>query len=198
MSGPFAALAAADRWLFLKVNVEWTCALFDKVLPAVTDVGQLAWFRWCAAPAAVALWLWRGRRRAFEVLVVAALAVAAGDLLAYRVIKPAVARPRPIEAGLPGVPRAPINGRFGFPSNHAVNMAAAAAVLCFAYPAGTPVFAGAAALIGYSRIYVGAHYPGDVLGGFALGAALGWALARLLLGPPERGGSQRRRGAARR
>jgi len=192
MSGPLAALAAADRWLFLKINVEWTCAAFDRLLPAVTDLHRVPWALGAGA-AGLALWLWRGRRRALEVLVVAALAVGAGDMLAYRVIKPWAARPRPGEAGLPAVVRAPVNGRLGFPSNHAVNSAAAAAVLSVAYPAGAPVFALAAAVVGYSRVYVGAHYPGDVLAGFALGAALGLPLAWFLLGRPDDGGVRRRR-----
>lgn len=175
------ALASTDRWLLFKINRDWANPLFDAVMPGVTDLHQAAWFRYGASLAGLAAWLWKGRWRALQVLVVAVVAVGAGDLLAYRVLKPWVARPRPTAAGLPVVLRAPVNGTLGFPSNHAVNMAAAAAVLTVAYPAGAPVFVGAAALVGYSRVYVGAHYPGDVLAGFLLGAALGWPWAAAML-----------------
>jgi undecaprenyl-diphosphatase len=196
MTGPLAALASADAWLFLKINRDWACAPLDATLPVLTDLHALAWFRWGVAPAAAAAWLWRGGRRALKVLAVAAVAVGAGDMVAYRVIKPWAERPRP-EFALAGVvKRAPVNGRYGFPSNHAVNTAAAAAVLSVAYPGGTAAFAAIAALVGYSRVYVGAHYPGDVLGGFALGAALGGPWAWLMLGrgggPDERKKKKRR------
>jgi undecaprenyl-diphosphatase len=193
VTGPLAALASADRWLLLKINRDWTCAAFDALMPAVTDLHKAAWFRWLAAPAAALLWVRRDGWRAVRVAAVAAVAIGAGDLLAYRVVKPLVARPRPTESGAPVVARAPINGRLGFPSNHAVNTAAAAAVLSVAYPGASLAFTGAAALVGYSRVYVGAHYPGDVLAGFALGAGLGAPWAWLMLGRGDDGERRRKK-----
>lgn len=190
MSAPLAVLAVADRWLFLKINHDWTSASLNALMPVVTDLHKLSWFRWGVVPAALALWLWRGGRRALQVLAVAAVAVGAGDLLAYRVIKPWAARPRPEYSVLSTVKRAPTGGYYGFPSNHSVNAAAAAAVLSVAYPGGAFAFVGAAGIIGYSRVYVGAHYPGDVMAGWALGALLGWPWAWLMLG---RGGASGRK-----
>jgi undecaprenyl-diphosphatase len=189
---PLHALGSADRWLLLKINREWTAPALDSVMPVFTDLHRVPWFLYGAAPALLALWLWKGRKRALKVLVVAALAIGSSDMLAHRVIKPWVARPRPERAEEPVIMRAPANGAYGFPSNHAINMGAAAAVLSIAYPAGTIVFAAAAALVAYSRVYVGAHYPGDVLAGLALGAAIGWAWAALLLGG-EASGKKRRK-----
>lgn len=182
MIAPLAALAAADRWLLLKINRDWTAPSLDAIMPVITDLHKVHWFAWGVAPAALALWLWKGRKRALKVLVVAALAVGAGDLFAYRVVKPWAARPRPERAGVPVVLRAPANGHYGFPSNHSVNAGAAAAALSVAYPGAAFAFAGVAALIGYSRVYVGAHYPGDVLGGLLIGIAIGWPWAGLMLG----------------
>jgi undecaprenyl-diphosphatase len=194
MSSPLTALAAPfDHWLFLKINRDWTCACLDALMPVLTDLHKIAWFRWGVAPAAAALWYWREKRRALQVFVVAAVAVGAGDLLAYRAIKPRAERLRPEYSMVGVVKRAPTAGLYGFPSNHAVNAAAAASVLCVAYPAGAFVFAGVAFVLGYSRVYVGAHYPLDVLCGFALGAAIGLPWAWLILGAGGRGGAGKKK-----
>jgi undecaprenyl-diphosphatase len=193
MIAPLEALNSADRWLLLKVNRDWANAFLTAVLPAITDLHKQAWVKFGAFPLGMGLWLWRGKKRALRVLVVAALAVAASDLLAYRVVKPLVERPRPTHAGVPVIVRASIGGAYGFPSNHASNSAAAASVLSVAYPAGTWVFAALALLIAYSRVYVGAHYPGDVLAGLLLGVLIGLPWARLMLGGGGSGGGSRRR-----
>ena len=63
-----------------------------------------------------------------------------------------------------------------FPSGHAATSFACATVLAFAAPRlAVPLYLLAAA-IAYSRVYVGVHYPIDVLGGAILGAAVGLAL----------------------
>jgi undecaprenyl-diphosphatase len=193
MISPLAALASADRWLLLKINRDWTHSSLDAIMPAITDIHKLKWFAWGVAPAVLALWLYRGRKHALKVLVVAALAVGAGDLLAYRVIKPWAARPRPARAGVPVETRAPANGALSFPSNHAVNMGAAAAVLSVAYPGGAFAFAGVAAVVAYSRVYVGAHYPGDVIGGLLIGWAIGWPWAGLMLGGAGRSSKEKKK-----
>jgi undecaprenyl-diphosphatase len=84
-----------------------------------------------------------------------------------------VARPRPFVA-IPSaevlVPRA---GDYSFPSDHATF---AGAVIVGLWLSHDRVFAWIATVLGlllaFGRIYVGAHYPGDVLGGLALGAAV--------------------------
>ncbi len=66
-----------------------------------------------------------------------------------------------------------------FPSGHAATSFAAAVVLAFALPALAPAFFVLAALVGFSRLYVGVHFPLDVLAGAALGAAVATALLLL-------------------
>ena len=193
MIAALAPLLSADRSLLLKINRDWTCPLFDAVMPVVTDIHKVAWFRYGVGPAGLALWLWKGKKRALRVLVVAVIAMGVGDLLAHKVIKPRVARLRPAYAGEPVISRAPANGMWSFPSNHAINMGAAASVLTVAYPGGALVFAAGAALIGYSRVYVGAHYPLDVLAGFALGVGIGWPWALLMLGGAAGSGKKKRK-----
>ena len=178
-----------DRVAFELINRTWANPVFDRVFPAITDLHKVKWFAYGVVPAAVALWLYKGRRRALQVLIVAAIAVGAADALAYRVIKPWAERPRPEYAGIGAIVRGPSGGKYGFPSNHASNAGAAAAVLATAYPALGGIFWLLAGVVAYSRVYVGAHYPGDVLAGLVLGGLIGIPWAMLMLGGPSSGGS---------
>ncbi len=175
-------LGSFDRVAFGLINGVWTHSSLDAIMPVITDIHKVPWFIYGVAPAALGFWLYKGRKTALRVLVVAALAVGVCDLLAYRVIKPWAARPRPEYAGIGAIVRAPSGGRLGFPSNHATNAAAAAAVLSVVYPAAGFAFWSVAGLIAYSRVYVGAHYPFDVLAGLVLGGLVGWPWAALMLG----------------
>jgi membrane-associated phospholipid phosphatase len=68
-----------------------------------------------------------------------------------------------------------------FPSDHAVMAGAAAAGLWLASRALGAIAAAAAALMAFSRVYIAAHYPWDVVAGLAFGvlvALLGWVLLR--------------------
>ena len=191
MSEPLAWAQAADAWLLLKLNREWTSPALDAVLPALTDLHKRPWFLYGAAPAALGWWLYKGRRAALKVLVVAALAVGAADLAAYRVFKPLFDRPRPARTVGGVIERAPSSSRAGFPSNHAANAGAAAAVLATAYPAWAPLHAALALLMAYTRVYCGAHYPGDVAAGLLLGLLIGLPWARLMLGGGAAAGKKR-------
>ena len=112
------------------------------------------------------------RRPRLFVLVTAA--DVAADLLS-RGLKEAVGRERPHLRPLIDLPASS-----SFPSGHAATSFACAAVLAWLVPRlAVPAFVLAAA-IGYSRIYVGVHYPLDVLGGAALGLAVATALRWLV------------------
>ena len=186
-------VASGDRWLLLKINRDWTAPSLDAIMPVLTDLHRVPWFLYGVGPAMLALWLWQGKKRALRVLIVAAIAMGVGDFVSHRILKPNFARLRPDRAGVAVNLRAPARGTWSFPSNHAVNAGAAAAVLSVAYPGGAYAFAGIAVLIAYSRVYVGAHYPGDVIGGLALGVLLGWPWALLILGGDGRSRSSKKK-----
>ena len=105
--------------------------------------------------------------------------------LAAQGIKRSVSRPRPhLPAGVESLVRAP--DRFSFPSGHAAATLSIALPVAWALPG--PLAAGVvglALLVGASRAYLGVHYPGDVLAGWALavaGAASAPAVVSLLSG----------------
>jgi undecaprenyl-diphosphatase len=115
-------------------------------------------------------------------LTVAAVALA--DLITLA-LKRLVDRPRPFIRYADPKVLVPIPHDPSFPSGHSATSFAAATMLAFAFPGFAPVLLVLAAAVAYSRVYVGVHYPLDVIAGAALGALVAIAL-RLLVGDPPR------------
>lgn len=74
-------------------------------------------------------------------------------------------------------------GQFGFVSAHAANAFSFAvfSLLLFQQKIYSIFILSWATLIAYTRIYLGLHYPGDILGGALLGSFIGWGIFRLLI-----------------
>ena len=112
--------------------------------------------------------------------LVIAVSVSLSDQVCFQILKPMLARERPCRE-LPDVRLASdhCGGNYGLPSNHASNAMAAAIPLCLTRRRRwtLPILATACA-VGFSRIYLGVHYPGDVLAGFLTGALIGYAIVR--------------------
>jgi undecaprenyl-diphosphatase len=113
----------------------------------------------------LALFFWRGGAKARLAVIILLLCVAAMDTSTYYLLKNLFARLRPCHAldGLRLI--VGCGGLYGFPSNHAVNSFSAATILSLFYRRYTVVFYAFALVIGLSRVYLGKHYPGDILAG---------------------------------
>jgi membrane-associated phospholipid phosphatase len=68
-----------------------------------------------------------------------------------------------------------------FPAGHVATAFAGATLLTYVAPRAMPLFTLLAVAIGYSRVYVGVHYPGDVVGGAIIGTAIGACAIVLLI-----------------
>jgi undecaprenyl-diphosphatase len=69
-------------------------------------------------------------------------------------------------------------GNWSFPSGHTASSFAAARMLACVWPKKWPLFYAAAILVGFSRVYAGAHYPGDVMSGAVLGSVMSEVIRR--------------------
>jgi len=114
--------------------------------------------------------LWRGGRRDRLAALLVLLAIGASDMIGARLLKPGIGRVRPCYELQNVRLLVSCGGKHSFPSNHAANAFAAAVTLSFFYRRYSRYFFSTALLVGLSRIFVGVHYPGDVLGGFILGS----------------------------
>lgn len=109
------------------------------------------------------------RRTTPALLLELMLAIVFASLLANYVVKPLVSRERPFVTTPEILVIGSRPGDASFPSGHTANAFAGASVLARRLRAQRLLWWALAALIAYSRIYLGVHYPLDVLGGALLG-----------------------------
>lgn len=171
-------LRYADTQLFLKINTEWTNPLLDSIYP---------WYR--EANAWVPLYLFlivfaimNFKEKALPWILFAVLTATLTDQLSSSFIKNLVERPRPCrEELLMGQVRLILNncsGGYSFPSSHATNHFGFAMFLFLTLRPIMKkwgyVFFIWAATIAYGQVYVGVHYPLDILAGTLLGCLIGY------------------------
>jgi len=163
----FETMIRLDEAIFYAINDKLQCSFLDFLLPAATE------FRFWAVPIILFLGglVLRGDKEGRKVAVLLLLAFFMTDQLCSQVLKPLFNRPRPF-AELAGV-RLLIEAspRYSFPSNHASNIFGAAVIVSYYYRKASIYALAIALLVSFSRIYVGVHYPSDVLGGAVVGTA---------------------------
>ncbi len=161
--------AGLDTGLFRALNSGLTSSVLDVVMPFITDKSHFI----ALGVVIIVIVLLRGKKSDIRALVFVAITVFASDFVAMQ-LKEVFARVRPCHA-LEGVRLlVGCGGSYSFPSGHATNIFAAMVFLSLRYRKYTPFFLIVAAAIAYSRVYVGVHYPLDVLGGAVLGAFFGF------------------------
>lgn len=166
------SLLHIDRSLFLVFNRDIANPAFDIFFVTITNGRS-----WIVPVAIAAIFYVRAeKRKALLVILLSLITVAFSDQIAVSLIKPLVSRPRPCN------PKALVDGgrfllgyktSFSFPSAHACNIFAQATLFTLLYRKYRFYFLSFAALIAFSRVYVGVHYPIDVVGGMIVGIIVG-------------------------
>jgi len=164
-----------DITLFHLINQGGQNSFFDWFMPFMTDLKNFTYILVVLA----GYILWKERKAGLIFLIFVGLTLAITDPFSSRVLKEWIGRIRPCQV-LSGVRLlTDCNTSYSFPSSHAVNIFAAAYFLSQPFRRLAPLFFGIAAVVGYSRIYIGVHYPLDVIGGAAIGLLIAWPMRRL-------------------
>ena len=160
------------------IQAHLQCGFLDAVMPIVTLFGEggIFWIAW-----AVLMLIFPKTRKTG---IAMGIALVMGVLICNVTLKPLVQRPRPydFQAENFGVTiKLLIDAQhdFSFPSGHTIaSFEAAVPLLLYDKRMGIPAMM-IALLVTFSRLYLYVHWPSDVLAGVLLGAAVGWAGAKL-------------------
>jgi len=165
-----------DRSILYIINDTLANPIFDLFFTTITN--EHLW----AIPVLIGLLalIVRGGRRGQIAAVLVLIAASVTDATVVQIIKPAIARLRPSHAlGDTINLLVPKGGRYGFLSAHAANIFAVTTVLSYFYKQWKKPLLFLAFSVALSRVYVGVHYPGDVLFGGLFGYGMAWLVITL-------------------
>jgi len=165
-----------DRSILYIINDTLANPIFDLFFTTITN--EHLW----AIPVLIGLLalIVRGGRRGQIAAVLVLITASATDATVVQIIKPAIARLRPSHAlGDTINLLVPKGGRYGFVSAHAANIFAGTTVLSYFYEQWKKPLLFLAFSVALSRVYVGVHYPGDVLFGGLFGYGMAWLVITL-------------------
>ncbi len=182
MTGLHAWLLSLDYQLWHYLHLVWRSSFLDAVMPYVRN--QFTW-----APLYLFLLLFMPRkfgRRGWLWCLGFFVCFAITDSVCGSLLKPWIERVRPCNdprfSGLVHL-LVPRSSGWSFPSNHAANHFALGSFMAVTFhrkwPRLWPLPIAWALLISYAQVYVGVHWPGDVIVGGLIGAAIGITLAKV-------------------
>jgi undecaprenyl-diphosphatase len=168
-------LIELDKVLFFLFNVYLANPVTTLVMPIITNDNLL---RLVFAVMVIVLFLF-GNRRVRWLALFSIVTLVLTDQISAGWLKPLIARPRPCHVFTDINLLVGCGGGFSMPSSHAANAFGQAFLLSRNIKhIGWPVFI-FAVLVASSRVFVGVHYPGDILGGFVVGAVVGLVVSWL-------------------
>lgn len=163
-------LYSIDVTILYFFNHLLSCGALDRFFTTITNVNN--WY--ITYIILLCISFIKGGRRGKIAAIGILILILVTDQVSAGIIKDTFHRIRPCGALKDVITPLGCNGTFSFPSNHAVNNFAAAFFFYKLFPKLKWALFIAASLVAISRVYVGLHYPSDILGGAIIGSAFGY------------------------
>jgi undecaprenyl-diphosphatase len=173
-------LNTLDVKCFYFINSSLSNLVFDYLMPFLTDLNKQKMV--LAFIIALLIWMiFRGNRNVRIAALCLIITIIISDQLSSSIIKYLFERPRPCRALTNVHLLVSCGSGYSFPSSHAVNNFAGALILAYFIPRYKWWFFAFASIIAFSRVYVGVHYPSDVIGGSVIGLLCGGLVITLFI-----------------
>ena len=172
----FHLFKALDIKIFFLINQTLSNPVFDSIMPLITNKNN-----WVLIIIILFFYLaiMNGRRGQIA-LVILIVVVGLTDSFSTFILKPYFGRIRPSYDIYEYINLLVAKGgKWSMPSNHAANISAIAVVLSYFYEKMKIPLYSLAVIIAFSRVYVGVHYPADVLVGGLIGYGMAWLILTL-------------------
>ena len=162
-----------DKQMMVFLNKTISNPIFDFIMPIITNQNFLVF----SGLILIGYLAYYGEKRGRITIVVLLIAASFSDAICFQVIKPWVGRIRPSHEFYDYINLlVSKGGKYSFPSNHAANSFVFATVLSYFYEKNKTFLYILASAIAFSRVYVGVHYPLDIVSGAIIGYIISWMI----------------------
>ena len=162
-----------DKHMMVFLNKTISNSIFDFMMPIITNQNFLVF----SGLTLIGYLAYYGGKRGRITIVLLLIAASFSDAICFQVIKPWVGRIRPSHDFYEYINLlVSKGGKYSFPSNHAANSFVFATVLSYFYEKNKTYLYVLASAIAFSRVYVGVHYPLDIVFGSIIGYIISWII----------------------